>query len=58
MPRVLNIQIRPIPLAREIARTQEQCGVEVVDVDLTDPGQADYELLLEEIFRADSVIVW
>jgi len=45
-------------LAREVIAGQtQQADTRVEIVDLTEPD-ADYELLLEKIFAADSVEVW
>jgi hypothetical protein len=46
----------PLPGA-VIAAQQKDPALEVRVVDLTQ-GEPDYALLLEEIFRADSVSVW
>ena len=60
MRRVLHIVTRPEdPLARMVIDGQNATELEVVEVPLDDAGpETDYGVLLEEIFKADSVQVW
>ena len=60
MRRVLHIVTRPEdPLARMVIDGQSATELEVVEVPLYDAGsETDYGVLLEEVFKADSVQVW
>jgi hypothetical protein len=60
MRRVLHIVTRPDDsLARMVIDGQSAGEDEVVEVALHDAGPGtDYGVLLEEIFKADSVQVW
>lgn len=60
MRRVLHILTRPEdPLARMVIDGQSAAELEVVVVPIYDAGpDTDYGVLLEEIFKADSVQVW
>ena len=60
MRRVLHILTRPEDsLARMVIDGQSDIDLEVVEVPLYDAGpETDYGVLLEEIFKADSVQVW
>ena len=60
MRRVLHILTRPEDsLARMVIDSQSDTDLEVVEVPLYDAGpETDYGVLLEEIFKADSVQVW
>jgi hypothetical protein len=59
MPALLHILTRPDdPLAKEIIAQQKASAENKIEViDLTGSA-ADYNELLEKIFRADSVQVW
>ena len=60
MRRVLHIVTRPKdPLVRMVIDGQNDTDLEVVEVPLYDAGpETDYSVLLEEVFKADSVQVW
>ncbi|MSU41931.1 MAG: hypothetical protein EXS22_01310 [Pedosphaera sp.] len=64
MRRILHILTRPDDsLAQAMINLQDDAGHEVVcielhDVDAGTATDADYQVLVEEIFKADSVQVW
>lgn len=58
MPKILNILIRPDEFTKDLIETEKAAGTsEVAVFDLTHPDP-DYNELLEEVFRADSVRIW
>ncbi len=57
MRRLLTIRLSPAARTTEIGLEEQGDGV-VSEVDLTDVRQVDYERLLDEVLKADLVIVW
>lgn len=60
MNRILHIVTRPEdPLPSMVMANQSESNQEVVEINLYEVGpDADYRVVLEEIFKADSIQVW